>query len=278
VLLCLPGSADRTPDNSTCNADLVCLDVYKSEVVDLKIRNLTTKPLTIQLFFTSANLSHLKPSPVRLSRPGNRLYTSFNYPRAPWGFEYRVHWGHERFEHDNSNIYILPYAPGSAYTVSQAFDKLKTHRLGNEYALDWSMPRGTALFASRGGRVVSTFQCAIEGQTDKSLPSASANHIWIAHSDGTIGKYLHLSEVHVTEGQVINAGAIIGRSGNTGMSTGPHLHFAVSTLSKAANKAGTAHHDGEFLYETFKLVFATSDGPQVLKTGNAYRRPNQEPE
>jgi murein DD-endopeptidase MepM/ murein hydrolase activator NlpD len=51
----------------------------------------------------------------------------------------------------------------------------------------------------------------------------------IQHSDGTIGNYAHLLKhgVRVSVGQKIAAGAVIGLSGNTGFSSGPHLHFSV---------------------------------------------------
>lgn len=57
----------------------------------------------------------------------------------------------------------------------------------------------------------------------------SGNFVRILHSDGTMGVYLHLSEgsVVVSEGQQVSVGTPLGRSGNTGNSSGPHLHFVV---------------------------------------------------
>ena len=57
----------------------------------------------------------------------------------------------------------------------------------------------------------------------------SGNYVRILHDDGTMGVYLHLmrGSVAVREGQRVEAGMQIGRSGNTGNSTGPHLHFVV---------------------------------------------------
>lgn len=56
-----------------------------------------------------------------------------------------------------------------------------------------------------------------------------ANKIRILHDDGTIAIYAHLSleTVQVYEGLKISAGELIGYSGNTGYSTGPHLHFSI---------------------------------------------------
>jgi murein DD-endopeptidase MepM/ murein hydrolase activator NlpD len=56
-----------------------------------------------------------------------------------------------------------------------------------------------------------------------------ANYVRILHADGTMGLYAHLEEggVLVQVGQHVRAGQEIGLSGNTGFTTGPHLHFAV---------------------------------------------------
>jgi murein DD-endopeptidase MepM/ murein hydrolase activator NlpD len=57
----------------------------------------------------------------------------------------------------------------------------------------------------------------------------SGNFVRILHDDGTMGVYLHLQRgsVKVQEGQRVSLGQPLARSGNTGNSTGPHLHFVV---------------------------------------------------
>jgi murein DD-endopeptidase MepM/ murein hydrolase activator NlpD len=119
------------------------------------------------------------------------------------------------------------------------------------------MPEGEPVHAARSGRVVSTYDQA-QGVADDG--SVTANHVWIQHEDGTIGKYLHLQTagVMVEEGAMVSAGQFIGFSGNTGFSRGPHLHFSVSTLG------------GDALYQTFNLRFATREGVQTLVSGRQY--------
>ena len=53
------------------------------------------------------------------------------------------------------------------------------------------------------------------------------NFVLMEHSDGTQTLYCHCSEILVTEGSVIRAGELIALVGNTGWSTGPHLHFEI---------------------------------------------------
>lgn len=59
--------------------------------------------------------------------------------------------------------------------------------------------------------------------------------IKIQHKDGYVTMYAHLSEIHVKTGQKVPAGKLIGKSGNTGLSTGPHLHFSIFKDGKVMN-------------------------------------------
>ncbi len=59
-------------------------------------------------------------------------------------------------------------------------------------------------------------------------PKGGGNFIKIKHSDSFITSYLHLSEIYYRVGELVKAGFIIAKSGNSGNSTGPHLHFSVS--------------------------------------------------
>lgn len=61
------------------------------------------------------------------------------------------------------------------------------------------------------------------------------NYIKIRHSDKYETSYLHLSAIYYRVGESVRAGYIIGKSGNSGTSTGPHLHFAVKEFGKFVN-------------------------------------------
>jgi murein DD-endopeptidase MepM/ murein hydrolase activator NlpD len=99
----------------------------------------------------------------------------------------------------------------------------------NRYAVDFAAAIGTPVLAARGGVVMQ-----VESDFDKAglnleKYGGRANFVRILHDDGTMGLYAHLDldGVLVRVGQRVRTGQQIGRSGNTGFTTGPHLHFAV---------------------------------------------------
>lgn len=84
-------------------------------------------------------------------------------------------------------------------------------------AMDIGAPTGSALLAADGGFV------SFAGWTDVGYGYL----VVIDHANGFATYYAHLSNIYVFEGQAVERGQVIGASGNTGWSTGPHLHFEV---------------------------------------------------
>jgi len=82
--------------------------------------------------------------------------------------------------------------------------------------IDWATPTGTPVYASCGGTVVKA-----------GWGSGYGYVVYIDHEDGRQTRYGHLSKVLVTAGQTVKQGEKIALSGNTGVSTGPHLHFEI---------------------------------------------------
>ncbi|MDV3492446.1 M23 family metallopeptidase [Chryseobacterium arthrosphaerae] len=68
-------------------------------------------------------------------------------------------------------------------------------------------------------------------------PGGGGNYIKVRHFNRFETAYLHLSEVYYKVGEPVKAGFIIGKSGNTGNSTGPHLHFSVKEFGQRINPA-----------------------------------------
>jgi len=84
--------------------------------------------------------------------------------------------------------------------------------------IDYGMPVGTPILAAASGRVLAI------GNNGR---YQYGRYIAIKHTDNFFTLYAHLSRESVTVGQLVNQGDIIGHSGNTGFSTGPHLHLGV---------------------------------------------------
>ncbi len=127
---------------------------------------------------------------------------------------------------EENHVYLIPYEHKEKHRVIQGYNGRFSHQ--RQYALDFKMKEGTPICAARGGRVVMLKEDSKEGGKDASF-SHQANRVVIQHRDGTFAYYLHLQYQGVTVelGERVNAGQIIGFSGNTGWSTTPHLHFVV---------------------------------------------------
>jgi murein DD-endopeptidase MepM/ murein hydrolase activator NlpD len=111
-----------------------------------------------------------------------------------------------------------------------------THSGNSQYAYDMGAPAGVEIRAARGGTVIyvkesETQNCCPLGTGDSCLDDCpfGANSVSIEHQDGTVGQYVHMPQngVMVTEGDRVRRGDPIAVVGNTGFSTGPHLHFVV---------------------------------------------------
>ncbi len=129
---------------------------------------------------------------------------------------------------DTSFIYRLPVQKKKRYRISQGFYGKRSHDHPLSYhAIDIEMNVGEPVYAARGGLVVTS----IDWFTKSGGPELKdyGNRILILHEDGTIAFYVHLSHrgVLVEEGDRVKKGQLIGFSGNTGYSNGPHLHFVV---------------------------------------------------
>lgn len=92
-------------------------------------------------------------------------------------------------------------------------------------AIDIAAPAGTAVTAADRGVVIRA------GWNDQGY----GRFVIIDHNIDYITLYAHLSEVLVTEGQVVAQGEVIGKVGSTGNSTGPHLHFEIRDFGRLTN-------------------------------------------
>jgi murein DD-endopeptidase MepM/ murein hydrolase activator NlpD len=104
--------------------------------------------------------------------------------------------------------------------LSSPFGSVRAYNDGSvrrHTGYDFSLTSGTPIMASASGRVVYARGLDIHG-----------NHVVIDHGWGVFSAYSHLSQMFVVPGQPVLQGEIIGLSGNTGRSTGPHLHWEIA--------------------------------------------------
>jgi murein DD-endopeptidase MepM/ murein hydrolase activator NlpD len=131
-------------------------------------------------------------------------------------------------DHDDGYLYRLPYGDGVSFPIIQGYGAKLSHRGAERFTLDFGMPVGTPVHAARDGVVV-----LVEDSHEAGCPREEcqrfANFVVVLHSDGTTGEYFHLERgsVQVEAGQSVARGQRLARSGNTGFSTAPHLHFGV---------------------------------------------------
>lgn len=154
----------------------------------------------------------------------------------------------EMFEYEAKLKYVLdpksiPKANSSPLSwpvdnvyITQQFGKTnasaRLYVSGSHNGVDFRAPIGTPIKSSGDGKVAGV------GNTDADCPRVSfGKWILIKYDNGLATTYGHLSKIEVGEGQIVKAGQIVGYSGNTGYSTGPHLH--VSTYAADAVKPVT---------------------------------------
>jgi murein DD-endopeptidase MepM/ murein hydrolase activator NlpD len=153
-------------------------------------------------------------------------------PSMPVSFDYEYQFlpGDPQAEHRPDRPYRFPFGKSSAFLVTQAYPDTVTHTdPSSQYAIDFAMPIGTHIDAARGGVVIEIASDFFEAGVDAAKDGPRANVIRILHDDGTMSLYGHLNwnSIRVVPGQRIERGEYIADSGNTGFSTGPHLHFVV---------------------------------------------------
>ncbi len=153
-------------------------------------------------------------------------------PRKGYGYawESRCVLGDPKAKHQPKRPYLLPIPAGETFRVSQGFRGQATHasHVQSEYAIDIPMPEGTAIHAVRSGIIMDVATDFFEGGATAEMME-QANYVRVLHDDGTMAVYAHLAleTVNYPIGKQIERGQVLARSGNTGFSTGPHLHFVI---------------------------------------------------
>lgn len=155
-------------------------------------------------------------------------------------------------------LYKLPFRYGSTYNCSVG-NMEGYHKTYGTKAYDFRCMEGTPLYAIRGGTVTYVVETFTTGGPTIDFVE-QANQVWVEHEDGTTARYCHLMPYGalVTLGETVVQGELIALSGNTGFSTGPHLHLDVK-----------ASH-----YETIQFEFADAGEPKGGTSCKSQNGPN----
>ncbi|MGI5427660.1 M23 family metallopeptidase [Streptomyces sp. CA-179760] len=115
--------------------------------------------------------------------------------------------------------------PVKKYKLSASFAQNGGMWQSTHSGQDFAVPSGTQVVAAHGGTVVKA------GGNGAGDGPAYGNAVVIKHGNGTYSQYAHLSKVTVNIGQIVKTGQEIAKSGSTGNSSGPHLHFEIRTTA-----------------------------------------------
>ena len=134
----------------------------------------------------------------------------------------------------------------------------------------------TNIVAAKSGIVVyPTEQDRIDFKENEKTATSYGNYVIIEHVDGNFTLYAHLKEntINVKAGDIVNQGELIGKMGNSGLSTGPHLHFEIrvggNTISRVANpeayvkKENPRLTNGKKNYESDEISYYSKE--EILK-------------
>ena len=198
----------------------------------------------------SAQLAELLPV-ARQARRGDRFSLLVDVERLEdgeraysaklLGFDYqgaRLQASAARFDDDRfykpdgtsllPSFWRHPFPDKQHYRISSPFNLHRHHpitgRISPHYGTDFAMPVGTAVEAPADGVVRRVTRGLLAG-----------NYVVLDHGNGYQTRYMHLSKVRVHPGDTVQQGQVIGLSGNTGRSTGPHLHYELRMNGRPVN-------------------------------------------
>ena len=173
--------------------------------------------------------------PARIELPANghrSVLVGAMDPRAGWRYSIEMSAVPGPLDPDieSDHPYRVPLASDQPVRIGQGFGGRFSHDMPHSrYAIDFAVPVGTIVQAARAGTVMDIERYFHRAGQDPERDGPRANYVRILHEDGSMAVYAHLDYkgVLVSPGERVDIGQAIGRSGNTGFSTGPHLHFSV---------------------------------------------------
>ncbi len=236
--------------------------VYNTQLKDGTIQiwadNEAYNPITVELSGQLINMDASDGLPASyLVPPREKKFHLADFvprPNKSWKFNFGSRLFHgdviaaENYHSDFS--YQLPCERGQGYFISQGYNGKLSHH--GENALDFDMPIGAAVYATRDGIVTRVID-----EHHQNCPRESCNKynnvVTIYHNDGSFADYVHLDHqsARVKPGDRVEVGQHIANAGNTGWTTGPHLHFVVYVPTRRGK-------------QTLKTKFITQEGNEIF--------------
>jgi len=162
--------------------------------------------------------------------------------------------------------YYLPLKCGTSAKIAQGNNGSFSHQGKAYYAFDFSIALNTPMVAMADGVVKYLYDKTGPGDACYNGGGSScypyANYVVLKHGDGKLSTYKHLNKVNVTLGQQVKRGTVIGLSGSTGYSTGPHAH--VMRMDDC----------GQYSCQSIPLKFVDVGGDHVPDTGQTVKSGN----
>ncbi len=241
--------------NDTYKLDFIPIAVFKrSQTITISLQNSPYQDILSNtndiLLATEFSNIYRKSSPKNGLHQNDKIVLIFNRSYRlgkPFGIpEVKATAIHTRnkstyaFLHSNGHYYndlgkevagFMLETPVNYSRISSRFSYGRKHPVLKvvrpHYGVDYAAKHGTPVRAAASGRVVFA---GVRGGYGKVIE--------IAHEDGLKTLYAHLSFINTRSGRYVKAGTIIGKVGNTGMSTGAHLHFGVYKYNQPINPLG----------------------------------------
>jgi murein DD-endopeptidase len=134
------------------------------------------------------------------------------------------------------------------YRISSPFNLHRlhpiTHKITRHLGIDVAMPQGTPVLAANNGKIVKS-----------SFDNISGWHITLKSKHKYMTRYMHLKKILVKLGDIVKIGQKIALSGNTGRTTGPHLHYEVWIDNHAVNPENSRFTFSNKLTEKEKITY-----------------------
>lgn len=260
--------------NFTFSQDSIRLKIYRENVEKVNFLyadNDEFAPVSLEYSFTANNLSSSLADKSVIIIPAKTKKFPISELKAidskkGTNFKYNAYYVlgdvNVNFSETNFN-YSLPFAKNKKYLIYQGYNGNFSHQ--HTYSLDFSLKTGEEVYAAREGKVVQVIanndkNCAIKNCAKFN------NKIVILHGDGTLAEYVHLKQngSKVKVGENVTQNQLLGFSGNTGWSKGPHLHFSVFTPKI----------DGERNYIKTKFKVDGSKNAIYLEEKKSYSKSN----